>query len=292
MRFGVFPSFNLLELRKPLGGGHVCAEGTNQPALDRRTQGERRAPRRHTPRRLRPGFQWSQPAGQPVALRERRRSVRQRAATSSTCARATTTGRGRLDRHARRNGDRRARARRDRQRPAPARAGSGCATTTLRRRTDRPSMRRAGSRNWRAPCSTVWVTTCWTHRSASCSPTGTDGSSIGSGEAGTLQSTLDRARFMTGRQWDEIHTGTNAVGTALVASSPVIVRGPNTSPTHSRVTSAASPIVDPRTGQLLGVLALVCAIEDSNVLMLPYACRVGRGSRANSSTRCHSRSVR
>ena len=97
------------------------------------------------------------------------------------------------------------------------------------------------------------------------------------GEAGALHSTLDRAGFMTGRQWDEIHTGTNAVGTALASSAPVIVRGPeHVADSLARVTSAASPIVDPRTGQLLGVLALVCAIEDSNVLMLPYACRASR----------------
>ena len=51
----------------------------------------------------------------------------------------------------------------------------------------------------------------------------------------------------------------------------------STSPTRfARLTGAAATITDPRSGQLLGVVGLLCAVEDTNALMLPYACRVAR----------------
>ena len=226
------------------------------------------------PRRLRPCFQWSQPTGQPVALRERRRSVRRAqrrhrrvherrrpavGGLTDTPAGMATVGpapdeiaasRARVRRLGLRNDD-----------VAPPYRPAVDAQSRLAQLA-RPVLDRLGDDLLDAPISVVLADR--------------DGWIIDRrGEAGTLQSTLDRARFMTGRQWDEFHTGTNAVGTALVASSPVIVRGPeHVADSLAWVTSAASPIVDPRTGQLLGVLALVCAIEDSNVLMLPYACRV------------------
>jgi DNA-binding CsgD family transcriptional regulator len=96
-------------------------------------------------------------------------------------------------------------------------------------------------------------------------------------DAGRLRSTLDRAQVSVGHDWNERYVGTNALGTALAWAAPILVRGPDHfAGVLAGVTFAAAPIVDPRTGQLLGVVGLACALEDTSVLMQPYACRIAR----------------
>ena len=93
-------------------------------------------------------------------------------------------------------------------------------------------------------------------------------------DAGRLQSTLDRAQLSVGHNWNERYVGTNGLGTAIAWAAPIIVRGPeHFADALAGVTFAAAPIVDPRTGQLVGVVGLVCALEDTSVLMQPYACQ-------------------
>jgi transcriptional regulator of acetoin/glycerol metabolism len=95
--------------------------------------------------------------------------------------------------------------------------------------------------------------------------------------ARSLRSTLDRARLACGHEWSERSAGTNALGTALEWSAPIIVRGPeHFSDALAAVTLAAAPIVDPRTGQLAGAVGIACAFDDTSALMLPYACHVAR----------------
>ena len=99
-----------------------------------------------------------------------------------------------------------------------------------------------------------------------------------------LRSVLDRAQLSLGHGWDERQVGTNAIGTALESAVPVIVRGrEHFADSLATVTCAAATITDVRTGQLLGAIGLVCAVQDTNALMLPYACRISVRLKANSS---------
>jgi hypothetical protein len=67
----------------------------------------------------------------------------------------------------------------------------------------------------------------------------------------------DALGFIDGALWSETSVGTNAIGTALVEAAPVQLFSAEhfTRPLHTW-TCTASPIHDPRTGQLLGVVDL------------------------------------
>lgn len=61
--------------------------------------------------------------------------------------------------------------------------------------------------------------------------------------------------FAEGADWSETSVGTNAIGTALVEQAPVqLFSAEHYAPTHHGWTCTASPVHDPRTGELLGVV--------------------------------------
>ncbi|MEW1656027.1 GAF domain-containing protein [Streptomyces sp. NPDC093707] len=67
----------------------------------------------------------------------------------------------------------------------------------------------------------------------------------------------DRLGFDKGADWTEGAVGTNAIGTALVARTPVLVHSAeHFLRSHHQWTCAAAPLHDPRDGRLLGVVDL------------------------------------
>ena len=67
----------------------------------------------------------------------------------------------------------------------------------------------------------------------------------------------DDLGFRPGRSWSERSVGTNAIGTALAAGGPVHVHAAeHYCASQHRWSCAASPVRDPRTGQVVGVIDL------------------------------------
>lgn len=65
----------------------------------------------------------------------------------------------------------------------------------------------------------------------------------------------DDLGFVDGSAWTEGNVGTNAIGTALVLGSSVVIRGAeHFVESHSRWGCAAAPVLDPWTGDALGVI--------------------------------------
>ncbi|GAB2936694.1 GAF domain-containing protein [Rhodococcus aerolatus] len=65
----------------------------------------------------------------------------------------------------------------------------------------------------------------------------------------------DALGFAEGADWSEGSVGTNAIGTALVERAPVqLFSAEHYAPSHHPWTCTASPVHDPRTGELLGVV--------------------------------------
>lgn len=71
----------------------------------------------------------------------------------------------------------------------------------------------------------------------------------------TVLDRADRLGFVEGADWAEDSVGTNAIGTALVSRSAVqIFSAEHFVRTHHAWTCASSPIKDPRTGKVLGLV--------------------------------------
>ena len=108
-----------------------------------------------------------------------------------------------------------------------------------------------------------------------CSQTRMRESSIGASARDTLRSASRRCATraaMSGASASSARTPSEA---ALAWAAPLIVRGrEHFADALAHLTGAAATITDPRSGQLLGVVGLLCAVEDTNALLLPYACRV------------------
>jgi transcriptional regulator of acetoin/glycerol metabolism len=93
----------------------------------------------------------------------------------------------------------------------------------------------------------------------------------------TLAVLLDRLNLAPGYRWSEEHIGTNALGTALAREQPLLVRGrAHAMKALAELACAATPIVDPRSGRPVGVVALACRIDASSELMLSYVRQIGR----------------
>jgi DNA-binding CsgD family transcriptional regulator len=69
--------------------------------------------------------------------------------------------------------------------------------------------------------------------------------------------------------------GTNGIRTALAKRMSTVVESEHVADAHSTLACAAVPISDPRTGSILGVIALTSA-RDRSALMSPLAIRVAR----------------
>src|SRR5438034_4794584 len=74
------------------------------------------------------------------------------------------------------------------------------------------------------------------------------------GDQGTLEAAQD-VRLVAGANWDELACGTNAIGTALSIGEPVQVHAAEHFCAGIKPwTCSATPLRDPVTGELLGVL--------------------------------------
>jgi DNA-binding CsgD family transcriptional regulator len=90
----------------------------------------------------------------------------------------------------------------------------------------------------------------------------------------SLGSHFDRVHLAPGFVYAETAIGTNGIGTALADRKPAFVRGSeHFADALTALACAAAPIIDPRTGHVLGVIDLTCAAQDASALMLPLARR-------------------
>ena len=85
---------------------------------------------------------------------------------------------------------------------------------------------------------------------------------------------FDRVSLAPGFVYAEPAVGTNGIGTAIAQRQPTFVRGSeHFADALTALACAAAPIIDPRTGQVLGVVDLTCSAGDASALMLPLARR-------------------
>jgi DNA-binding CsgD family transcriptional regulator len=92
-----------------------------------------------------------------------------------------------------------------------------------------------------------------------------------------LEIELDRIHLAPGFVYAETATGTNAIGTAAVERAPCFVDGQeHFAEALTRVSCAAAPVTDPRSGRLAGVVDLTCRSSDASPLMLALARRAAR----------------
>jgi DNA-binding CsgD family transcriptional regulator len=93
----------------------------------------------------------------------------------------------------------------------------------------------------------------------------------------SLGSRFDKVHLAPGFVYKEPAVGTNAIGTAIAARQPSFVRGSeHFADALTSLACAAAPILDPRTGNVLGVIDLTCSTRDSSPLMLALARRAAR----------------
>jgi transcriptional regulator of acetoin/glycerol metabolism/DNA-binding CsgD family transcriptional regulator len=93
----------------------------------------------------------------------------------------------------------------------------------------------------------------------------------------SLGSRFDRVHLAPGFVYTEPAVGTNGIGTAIAERRPAFVRGgEHFAEALTALACAAAPIVDPRTGHVLGVIDLTCSARDANPLMLVLARRAAR----------------
>ena len=89
-----------------------------------------------------------------------------------------------------------------------------------------------------------------------------------------LAARLDRILLAPGFSYREDHAGTNGIGTALEAHKPTVVRGgEHFADALTGMACAATPVTDPRSGAVLGVVDITGFAEDANPLMLPFTKR-------------------
>jgi DNA-binding CsgD family transcriptional regulator len=97
----------------------------------------------------------------------------------------------------------------------------------------------------------------------------------------SLWAHLDHIMLTPGFYFREEHVGTNGIGTALAQRAPAFVAGgEHYADVLTDIGGAGAPIVDPGTGQMLGIVNVTCSEADANPLMLPLArraaCEIGQ----------------
>jgi hypothetical protein len=84
----------------------------------------------------------------------------------------------------------------------------------------------------------------------------------------TIGTLLDEVSLAPGFNYAETSVGTNGIGTVLESGQPLFIVGPEHFLEHLQpFACAGSPIRDPLTGRVEGVLDLSCLIEDASPLM-------------------------
>jgi DNA-binding CsgD family transcriptional regulator len=90
----------------------------------------------------------------------------------------------------------------------------------------------------------------------------------------SLGTQFDRVDLAPGFVYAETAIGTNGIGTAIAERKPTFVGGcEHFADALTALACAAAPIIDPRTGHVLGVVDLTCLARDASPLMLPLARR-------------------
>ncbi len=92
-----------------------------------------------------------------------------------------------------------------------------------------------------------------------------------------VASLLDRIQLAPGFVYREDAVGTNAIGTAIERRAPSVVHGQeHFADALTGMACAATTVIDPVTGRVIGVVDLTCAAEDVSPLMLPLTKQVAR----------------
>jgi len=92
-----------------------------------------------------------------------------------------------------------------------------------------------------------------------------------------LTAPLDSLEFAPGFVFAEESVGTNGVGSAIAECKSFLVEGSeHFSDVFTGFACAGAPILNPKSGRILGVLDLTCPAPDAHPLMLPTALRVAR----------------
>jgi transcriptional regulator of acetoin/glycerol metabolism/DNA-binding CsgD family transcriptional regulator len=90
----------------------------------------------------------------------------------------------------------------------------------------------------------------------------------------SLGTHFDRVDLAPGFVYAEPAIGTNGIGTAIAERKPTLVLGSeHFADALTALACAAAPIIEPRTGHVLGVVDLTCWAQDASALMLPFARR-------------------
>jgi sigma-54 dependent transcriptional regulator, acetoin dehydrogenase operon transcriptional activator AcoR len=85
---------------------------------------------------------------------------------------------------------------------------------------------------------------------------------------------FDRVDLAPGFVYAEPAIGTNGIGTAIAERKPAWVIGSeHFADALTALACAAAPVIEPRTGHVLGVVDLTCWARDASTLMLPLARR-------------------
>lgn len=93
----------------------------------------------------------------------------------------------------------------------------------------------------------------------------------------SVLSAADRLGFIEGASWAERDAGTNAIGTALASNRAVqVFSAEHFLRTHHSWTCAGAPIVDPRTGQVIGVIDVSGPAGTVHPMTLALVDAVGR----------------
>jgi DNA-binding CsgD family transcriptional regulator len=88
---------------------------------------------------------------------------------------------------------------------------------------------------------------------------------------------LDDLKLSQGYEWALENVGINGLGAAMNRKVPTLIQGiEHFADKLATMATAGAPIRDPRSGRVVGVLALVCPAVASNQLLLPLATRAAR----------------
>lgn len=92
-----------------------------------------------------------------------------------------------------------------------------------------------------------------------------------------VRARLDRICLAPGFRYGEEAVGTTAVSVALRQQGPALVaEGEHYADTLTPMVCAAAPVTDPRTGRVLGTVALACPAETASPLMIALVKRAAR----------------
>ena len=92
-----------------------------------------------------------------------------------------------------------------------------------------------------------------------------------------LTAPLERLEFAPGYVFAEESVGTNGIGSAIAEGKSFLVEGcEHFSDVFTGFACAGAPILNPKSGRILGVIDLTCPAPDAHPLMLPTALRLAR----------------